>query len=177
MALQDMYVENFKANLRGGGARPNLFKATLNMGRWGGDNSVTSFLCNGAALPGSTVNKIPVPFRGREINVAGDRKFDDWEITVINDIDFNVRNAFERWLNEMNTHAGNIGFQPPVAYKNQMHVEQLSKEGNSMKTYTFVGVFPTMVQPIDLRYDSSDQIEEFSVTLAYDYWTADTTDA
>ena len=176
MAATDLFVENFKGRLAGGGARSNLFKVYLNVQEWGGDNNTASYLCKGASLPASTINEITVPLRGREIFVWGDRKFDPWTITMLNDTDFDVRSAFERWMNDIgNTHTTNLGIQAPVSYKRDMQVEQLDKAGNVLKAYNFVGVFPTVVGEIDVSYDSSDTIEEFPVTLRYDYWTSDTT--
>ena len=180
MAAQDLYVEEFKSRLIGGGARPNYFKATLTgLDTFGGADLITAaFLCKSASLPGSTIAAIPVPFRGREIKVAGDRKFEPWTITVINDTDFQIRSAFERWMNApLNSHVQNLGEQRPAAYKSQMKVEQLDKNGNSLKTYEFVGAFPSAVEAIEVSFDSSDELESFTATIEYDYWTSDTTDS
>ena len=99
-------VDDFKAKIRGGGARPNLFKATINFpGYANGDVELTSFLCEAAQLPASIMGTIIVPFRGRQLKMAGDRTFDVWTPTIINDTDFNVRNAMERWMNGMNAHS------------------------------------------------------------------------
>jgi len=99
-------VDDFKAKLRGGGARPNLFKATINFpGYANGDAELTSFLCEAAQLPGSTFGIINVPFRGRILKLAGDRTFPEWTVTIINDTDFTVRNSFERWMNGINAHS------------------------------------------------------------------------
>ena len=106
-------VDDFKAKLRGGGARPNLFKATINFpGYANGDVELTSFLCEAAQLPASTMGTIIVPFRGRQLKMAGDRTFDVWTPTIINDTDFNVRDAMERWMNGMNAHSANTGNKP-----------------------------------------------------------------
>ena len=179
MPRQDLYVEDFKSQLVGGGARPNYFKATLtgldSFG--GGDLTKASFLCKAASLPASTIGPIAVPFRGRVIQVAGDRTFAEWTISVINDTDFHVRDAFERWMNEpLNTHVENIGDQRPASYKSQMKLEQLDKEGTVLKTYEFIGVWPASVGEITVSYEETDTIEQFDVTLQYDYWTSNTTD-
>ena len=110
-------VDDFKSKLRGGGARPNLFKATVNFpGYAGGDVELTSFLCKGAQLPTSVMNPIEVPFRGRQLKIAGDRTFENWTVTVLNDTDFNTRDSMERWMNGINAHAANTGLTNPVDY-------------------------------------------------------------
>src|SRR6056300_987334 len=144
-------VDDFKSKLRGGGARPNLFKATVNFpGYAGGDVELTSFLCKAAQLPASTMNVIEVPFRGRQLKIAGDRTFEPWEITILNDTDFTIRNAIERWMNGMNSHSENVGLTNPVDYQADLIVEQLDKDGSVLKAYTFRGCFPTNMAQIDL---------------------------
>src|SRR6056300_45990 len=136
-------VDDFKSKLRGGGARPNLFKVTINYpGYAQGDAELTSFLCEAAQLPGSTFGIINVPFRGRILKMAGDRTFPEWTITVINDTDFNVRNSMERWMNGINNHSANTGLASPIAYESDLFVDQLDREGTTVKRYTFRGAFP-----------------------------------
>jgi hypothetical protein len=169
-------VDDFKSKLVGGGARPNLFKATVNFPAYaGGDVELTSFLVKAAQLPSSVVNTITVPFRGRQLQMAGDRTFEPWTITIINDIDFKIRNAFERWMNGINQHNNNTGLTNPVDYQADMSVAQLDKAGNEVKVYNFRGTFPTNLSSIELSYDSSDAIEEFTVELQVQYWESDTT--
>ena len=164
-------VDDFKAKLRGGGARPNLFKATVNYPTYaGGDAELTSFLCEAAQLPGSTMGTIVVPFRGRQLKVAGDRTFGPWSITVINDTDFSVRNSMERWMNGINAHSANTGLSSPITYEADLFIEQLDRSGESIKKYTFRGAFPTEVSPIDVAYSSNDEIERFTVTFEYQYF-------
>ena len=164
-------VDDFKSKLTGGGARPNLFKATVNFPAFaGGDVELTSFLVKAAQLPASIVNTIPVPFRGRQLQVAGDRTFEPWTITIINDIDFKIRNSFERWMNGINQHSANTGLTNPVDYQADMSVAQLDKAGNEVKVYNFRGTFPTNLSAIELSYDSTDTIEEFTVELQVQYW-------
>ena len=166
-------VDDFKSKLRGGGARPNLFKATINFPAYAqGDVELTSFLCKAAALPASTVGMIIVPFRGRQLKMAGDRTFDVWTPTIINDTDFSVRNALERWMNGINGHATNTGLTNPTDYSADLTVEQLDKDGSTIKTYNFRGCFPTGLSQIDLSYDATDVIEEFSVEFQIQYWEA-----
>lgn len=169
-------VDDFKSKLVGGGARPNLFKATINFPAYaGGDVELTSFLVKAAALPASTVGTINVPFRGRQVLIAGDRTFEPWTITVINDTDFKVRNAFERWMNGINQHNANTGLTNPVDYQADMQVAQLDKAGNEVKVYNFRGTFPSSISSIELSYESGDQIEEFQVELQVQYWESNTT--
>jgi len=164
-------VDDFKSKLRGGGARPNLFKATINFpGYANGDAELTSFLCETAQLPGSTMGTIVVPFRGRQLKMAGDRTFDVWTVSIINDTDFAIRNAMERWMNAMNAHSANTGLASPVLYEADLRVEQLDSAGESIKEYIFRGAFPTDLSPIDLSYASTDEIERFQVTFQYQYF-------
>jgi hypothetical protein len=169
-------VDDFKAKLKGGGARPNLFRAIVNFPAYAaGDVELTSFLCKAAQLPPSVMNVIEVPFRGRQLKVAGDRTFEPWEITVLNDTDFTVRNSMERWMNGMNNHSENTGLTNPVDYQADLIVEQLDKDGSVLKTYTFRGCFPTNVAAIDLNYETVDTVEEFGVTMQVQYWESNTT--
>jgi hypothetical protein len=169
-------VDDFKSKLIGGGARPNLFKAIVNFPAYaGGDTELTSFMCKGAQLPASVIAQLDVPFRGRQLKIAGDRTFENWSITVINDTGMEIRNAMERWMNGMNEHVNNTGLSNPTDYQADMAVEQLDKAGNVTKTYTIRGAYPVNVSAIDLSCDSNDAIEEFTVELAYQYWESGTT--
>ena len=169
-------VDDFKSKLRGGGARPNLFKATINFpGYANGDAELTSFLCEAAQLPGSTFGIINVPFRGRILKMAGDRTFPEWTVTIINDTDFSIRNSFERWMNGINSHSANTGLAAPIAYEADLFVDQLDRNGESVKRYNFRGSFPTDLSAIELSYATTDEIERFQVTFAYQYFESDTT--
>jgi len=173
-------VDDFKGKLTGGGARPNLFDVNINFPAYvstvsGNVTEATNFLCKAAQLPGSTMGMIPVPFRGRQVKVAGDRTFEPWTITIINDTDFAIRDAFEVWMNGINGHESNTGLTNPVTYQSDMDVRQLDKDGDVLKTYRLRGAFPTAITPIDLAYDANDAIEEFQVTLEFQYWVSGTT--
>jgi len=169
-------VDDFKSKLTGGGARSNLFKATVNFpGYAGGDVELTSFLIKTAQLPSSVIAPITIPFRGRQLQIAGDRTFEPWTITVINDANMTVRNAFERWMNGINQHSANTGLSNPTDYQADMVVEQLNKAGEVTKRYDFRGTFPTNVSSIDVSYDSENTIEEFTVELQVQYWESGTT--
>ena len=169
-------VDDFKAKIRGGGARPNLFKAIINFpGYASGDVELTSFLCRGASLPTSDVSLIQVPFRGRQLKVAGERTFQAWNINVFNDTDFGTRDAIERWMNGINAHTTNEGLTNPIDYQADLTVEQLDRDGTTLKTYKFTGAFPTGLGEIALSYDLDGVIEEFPVEFNYQYWTSNTT--
>lgn len=169
-------VDDFKSKLIGGGARPNLFKAIVNFPAYaGGDTELTSFMCKGAQLPASVIAQLDVPFRGRQLKIAGDRTFENWTITVINDTGMEVRNAMERWMNGMNEHVNNTGLSNPTDYQTDMAIQQLDKSGNVTKEYTIRGAYPVNVSAVDLSYDTNDAIEEFTVELAYQYWESGTT--
>ena len=170
-------VDDFKAKLKGGGARPNLFKATINFPAYaGGDVELTSFMCKSAQLPASTVEPLAVPFRGRALQIAGDRPaFEPWVVTIINDTDFNVRNAMERWMNGINGHSSNTGLTNPTDYQADMIVDQLDRDETVLKRYQFRGTFPTGISAIDLSYDTTGAIEEFTVEFQVQYWESNTT--
>ena len=169
-------VDDFKSKLRGGGARPNLFKATVNFpGYAGGDVELTSFLCKAAQLPASVMNVIEVPFRGRQLKIAGDRTFETWTATILNDTDFTIRNSMERWMNGINSHQANTGLTNPVDYQADLIVEQLDRDETVLKTYNFRGAFPINVGAIDLNYETVDTVEEFTVEFAVQYWESGTT--
>ena len=169
-------VDDFKAKLRGGGARSNLFKVTLNYpGYAGGDLEITSFMCKGAQLPGSVITPVPIMFRGRTLQIAGEREFQPWTVTIINDTDFIVRDAMERWMNGINGHTTNAGLVNPIDYQADLVVEQLDRDESVIKKYTFRGAFPTNIDPIDLNYDNTGAIEEFAVEFQIQYWESNTT--
>ena len=170
-------ISDFKSALIGGGARPNLFEVeltTLPGGiTWDADNF--RYMCKAASLPASTIANIDVPFRGRIFKVAGDRTIDVWSVTVINDEDFKLRNAFENWMELIAKLDNNLGATQPEAYMTNAKVFQLgrgstkSSTGNSgdantvLKEYEMIDIFPTSVSAIDLSYDTGDTIEEFTV--------------
>lgn len=169
-------VDDFKSKLRGGGARANLFKATINFPAYaGGDVELTSFLCEAAQLPSSTLGLITVPFRGRQVKMAGDRTFETWSPTIINDTDFKIRNAMERWMNGMNAHTANTGLNNPTDYQADLIIDQLGRDGDVLKRYNLRGCFPTNISAIDLAYSSENEIERFQVEFQIQYWESDTT--
>ena len=169
-------VDDFKSKLTGGGARANLFKATVNFPSYvNPDMELTSFLCKGVQVPSSTIAPIAIPFRGRQLQMAGDRTFEPLSLTIINDSDFQVRNAFESWANGINNFATNTGLANMNDYISDVVVEQLNKAGEVTKKYDFRGCWPSSISTIDLNYDSENTIEEFTVELQVKYWESNTT--
>jgi hypothetical protein len=175
-------VTEFRANLIGDGARPNLFQVSMTFPTFASDSvnsgKALSFLCKTAQLPGSIIGTVPLYYFGRELKFAGNRNFADWTITIINDENFKVRKAMESWMNAMNSHATNTrnpAAQSSLGYSVDAKVDQYDKAGNIIKSYKFVGAFPVDLTPIDLDWGSNDSIEEFGVTLAYQWWESDTT--
>ena len=168
----------------GQGVKPNMFLIDVqfpqSIALQTEDATLTNILCKSAALPGSNLGVIEVPFRGRTVKIAGDRTFDTWTATFFNDKDFKLRAFFEQWANSINTHEGNTSplFTPnnSTGYTADLGVKQLEKdaseEGAILRQYTLHYCFPTNVSPIDLAYDSNDQIEEFTVEWQYSYFTA-----
>jgi len=171
-------INEFKSRLRGGGARSNQFKITLPFPGYaavGGETSDLAFLCKASALPGQSIPSIAIPFRGRELKIAGDRAFDDWTITVINDTDFKLYRAFERWMNGINNMTDNEGIANPADYQVDGFIDQLDRNGKTLKSYTYRGLFPTTLQSIPLDYSTNNTIEDFTVTFAIQYFETDTT--
>ena len=169
-------IDDFKAKLKGGGARANLFKATINFPAYAqGDVEITSFMCKAAQLPASIMGIIEIPFRGRQLKIAGDRTFETWSPTIINDTDFKVRDSMERWMNGINAHSANTGLVAPADYSADLVVEQLDRDETVLKRYNFRGCFPTNISAIDLAYETNDAIEEFTVDFQVQYWESNST--
>ena len=193
-------ITQFKSALAGGGARPNLFEVSIpsfptaaGSSVWtttsGGEADTFKFLCKAAALPASNVAPVDVPFRGRILKVAGERTFDTWTVTVINDENFKIRTAFEKWMNGISKLDNATGASNPASYMADAYVYQLgrgagtvestanstSSGGTSiqaLRTYKFFDIFPTNISQIDLSYDTTDTLEEYTVEFQVQYWTA-----
>jgi|TARA_R110001606_G_scaffold127295_5_gene261498 hypothetical protein len=186
-------LSQFKSRLAGGGARPNLFEVSIPSfpsaisDAWGSgdqsENGTFKFLCKAAALPASNTPSIPVPFRGRQLKVAGDRTFDPWTVTIINDEDFQLRTAFERWANVISKLDDATGVTNPSSYMTDAYVQQLGRgaerfattnsggQSAVLRTYKFFDIFPTNISEIALGYDSGDTLEEFTVAFDVQYYT------
>ena len=167
-------IDDFKANLIGGGARANQYRVTITPPSGiaiGLDVSRTSFLCTAAALPGATLGTFDVPFRGRIITIAGDRPpFPDWTTTFYNDTDFMIRNAMERWQNGINDYADATGIVTPADYQTDLTVDQLDRDDTILKSYIFRNCFPLTVAQIDLTTAEATEIEQFEVTWRYQHF-------
>ena len=181
-------ITNFRDRLVGGGARPNLFEVNIELpdgvtGLADFANDVR-FMVKAAEIPAANIGNIPVPFRGRVLPVAGDRTFDPWTVTVINDSKFNIRDAMEQWSNKINDLQFDVGDISPSNYQTKAEVFQLSRGGkttsasstggetiNVLRTYNFEGIYPSVVSSIPLDYGATDSIEEFQVTFNYLFWT------
>jgi hypothetical protein len=182
-------IDDFKAALVGGGARSNYFRVLpqfpggiVNTDDTGlGLTALGSFMVKAAAMPSSTIGEVVIPFRGRQLYVAGDRTFEPWTITITNDNNFALRNAFESWMNNINQHVQNtsangIDASDIASYLQDWTVEHLDKNGDVIKSVVLRGCFPTTLDQIDLSFDNTDTIEEFGATIRYQYWTSNTTD-
>ena len=167
-------ITDFKSKLTGGGARPNLFEVELafpeELEIANDIKDKSRFLVKAAALPASNITPIDINFRGRILKIAGDRTFDTWTVTVINDTDFAIRSAFEKWMNQINKLSDATGAQDPAEYQEDAFVHQLDRDGSTLRTYKFFDVFPTNISQVDLSYETIDTLEEFTVELQVLYW-------
>jgi hypothetical protein len=181
-------ITNFRDRLVGGGARPNLFEVNIELpdgviGQADYRDDVR-FMVKAAEIPAANIGNIPVPFRGRVLPVAGDRTFDPWTVTVINDSKFNIRDAMEQWSNKINDLQFDVGDISPSNYQTKAEVFQLSRGGKTtsasstggesittLRHYNFEGIYPSVVSSIPLDYGATDSIEEFQVTFNYLFWT------
>ena len=195
-------LSDFKTKLKGGGARPNLFEVSIpafpggasSFWSAGGDETESEnptsnsnenfrFLCKAAQLPASTVASVPVAFRGRELKVAGERTFDPWTVTVINDEDFSLRTSFEGWMNKLSKLNDATGITNPTSYMQNAYVHQLGRgatpaslindggKSARLRTYKFYDIFPTNVSAIELSYDTTNTVEEFTVEFQVQYFS------
>jgi hypothetical protein len=174
MALRT--ITDFKQKLTGGGARPNLFEVNLQFPAGakieGAENNSDRFLVKAAALPASNIGPIEIPFRGRILKIAGDRTFDTWTVTILNDTNFTLRNSLERWMNLINRHDDASGIVNPDDYMKNAYVYQLDRNGGTLRSYKFFDIFPTNISQIDLSYDTTDAVEEFTAEFQVQWWEA-----
>lgn len=163
-------ISEFLSNLQGGGARPNRFEVLVDFPSFAAAQDAirqTAFLCQSTQLPGSSIGTMEVGFRGRPLKLAGDRTFEDIDLTFYNDTDFVLRDAFESWHNAMNQYNSNKGLPNPSEYLSTVSLYQLDNSDNRVKEYVLKLAWPTNIAPIELAQDSNDQIETFAVTFAY----------
>ena len=179
-------IVDFRSRMKGGGARSNLFEVQMSFPDFAKPVSEAlndiPFLVKAAEIPASNIGNIPVPFRGRILPIAGDRTFDPWTVTIINDTNFRLRDVMERWsdgINDIQTAQGTID---PETYQQTAKVLQLSRGKSSnkkitssadipvLREYDFIGIYPNVVSSIPLDHGATDQIEEFQVTFNYLYY-------
>ena len=170
-------ITDFKSKMAGGGARPNLFEVELVFpDPIAIENDVkekSRFLVKSfALLPASNITPIEVNFRGRILKIAGDRTFDTWTVTVINDVDFSIRSAMEKWMDFINSMEDATGAQDPALYQPDAYVHQLDRDGSTLRSYKFHDIFPTNISAIDLSYETVDTVEEFTVEFQVQWWEA-----
>jgi len=171
-------INDFKAKLAGGGVRANQFKVTMpfpGYAQVGGETEELAFLCTATNVPAFAVGDVTVNFRGRPIYIAGDRTFEPWTMTVLNDTNMKLRNAFERWQNGINNMSDNEGLTNPADYQTDAFVDQLDRNGNTIKSYTLRGCFPTSIAAIELSYEPTTTVQTFGVTLRFQFMESNTT--
>ena len=183
-------ITNFRDRLVGGGARPNFFEVNITLpssvDKFADVDTDMRFMIKAAEIPAANLGNIPIPFRGRVLPVAGDRTFDPWTVTVINDTSFNVRDAMEQWSNSINDLQFDGGITNPSGYQTDAFVTQLGRVNDNsgklssgtdnmqqIRQYKFFGIYPSVVSSIPLDYGATDSIEEFQVTFNYIYWTVE----
>ena len=185
-------IQSFRDRMIGGGARPNMFEVNIDLpdqiGKDKNRDENMRFMIKAAEIPAANIGNIPVPFRGRVLPVAGDRTFDPWTVTIINDASFDIRRVMEEWSNLINDLQFDVGDINPADYQTSAQVFQLSRQSQgsggastgrkgeiiqTLRTYNFEGIYPNAVSSIPLDYGATDQIEEFQVTFNYLFWTAE----
>lgn len=171
-------ISDFKAQLIGGGARANQFRVELSFPSYVTAGPVVGlraqFMCKAAQLPASTVENIPLQYRGRAVNIAGERTFAPWTVSIYNDVDFGIRNAMEQWSNGIQNLSSTNGRTNPRDYQVDLQVHQLDRNGAIVKTYKFIDAYPIEVGAIALDFDQANTIETFDVTFQYNYWSSGT---
>jgi hypothetical protein len=180
-----MNIHNFKNALIGGGARANLFRVNgtfpaaavgaASIAGGGNPSNQIQFLCSAAQLPQFSIDNVNIPFQGRQLKLPGDRSFAEWTITVLNDNNFALRNAFEKWQDVINRIESNVSRNSLSEYAQQWSVTQLDRTQKDVKTYTFIDCWPSVVSAIDLSMEPATSVESFQVTLQYQYYQAEGT--
>ena len=164
-------ISGFVNAFAGGGVRTNLFVVNGTIPGYT-NNKAISFLCKAAQIPASSLGTIEIPYRGRKIKIPGDRTFQDWSITIVSDANMQLRSAFEYWSAIFNSHTGNDTVNNFMELMPQWSVTQLLRDGEPLRTYSFIGCYPSEIGAIDLSYENNDAIQEFPVTLNYSWWEA-----
>jgi hypothetical protein len=169
-------INEIQSQFKFEGARPTLFQVRITNPVNTSADSQVEFLAMATSIPASNLGNIPVPYFGRIINFAGDRTYDPWTVTIMNDEDFKIRNTLEEWSNAINRRVQNV--RDPViaanhAYKSTARVIQLAKTGEALRVYRFNGIYPATISDIGLDWSDRDQFERFQVQFVYDYWDID----
>ena len=171
-------ISDFKSQLIGGGARSNQFRAYLHFPTYVSAGALegarAQFLCKAASLPGSAITDVPVQYRGREVHFAGERTFQPWTVTIYNDVTFGLRNAFESWQSGIQRYAATEGKTNPSDYQVELEIHQLDRNGSTLKVYKFSDAYPIIIAPIQLDFETPNQIETFDVEFQYNYFTSNT---
>ena len=160
-------ISNFKQNFQGG-VRPNQFRVNITAPFFGGTD--LEFLGKGASIPSSVIGNIDVPYRGRQLKVPGDRTFEDWSVTIINDSEFSARSALEAWQQDIQELDSGVGMASNDYLLSRAFVEQLGKDDAVLARYEFFNMFPKNIAAIDLNYETVDALEEFTVDFTYSHW-------
>ena len=164
-------IAEFKSQFQGG-VRPNQFRVFMSKGPNGIGTKNFSFLGKAASIPASTIGNVDVPYRGRQLKVPGDRTFEDWTLTVFNDGEWSARSYFEKWMQVLQGHRTPVRSVSATDVYGNAVVQQLSRTGNAIATYTMEDIYPTNVAAIDLGFDTNDSVEEFQVTFAVNNWSS-----
>ena len=171
-------ISEFKAQLLGGGARANQFRVDLSFPGFVAAGAVAGFraqfMCKAASMPAATIENVPVQYRGRQINLAGERTFQPWTVTIYNDTNFDIRNAMERWSNGIQNLIGTDGRTNPRDYQADLEVHQLDRNSAVLKSYKFIDAYPIDISAITLDFDQANTVEQFDVTFQYNYWYSGT---
>ena len=166
-------INEMRSQLTLGGARPTLFQVNISNPANSAGDLKSPFLIRASQVPASTLGFIEVPYFGRKVKIAGDRTFAEWNVTVINDEDFLIRNSMEEWMNTINSHLGNVrgfGSASDLSYKSTAQVIQYSKTVVPIREYSFNGIFPVNITEMEVDWNATDVLQEFQVTFQYDWW-------
>lgn len=169
-------INDIQANFKFEGARPTLFNVRITNPVNGEADGIMEFLVSASSLPAENLGNIPVPYFGRIINFAGDRTYDPWTVTVMNDEDFKIRNSMEEWSNAINRRVANVrdtAIARDHGYKSIAQITQLSKTGETLRSYRFNGIYPANISDIRMDWSDTNQFERFQIQFIYDYWDID----
>ena len=167
-------INDMRSQFTFGGAQASQFQVQIQNPVNGSGDLKVPFMVSAAQIPESTLGTIEVPYFGRKVKLPGDRTFAEWTVTVMNDEDFLIRNAMENWMHSINSHEENIrefGSASPSQFKSQAQIHQYSKTGTILRTYNFVGLWPSSVSNIQMDWNTTDDFERFDITFQYDWWT------